>query len=363
QYCVEFYVSIANICLYTTDRIGAYFSNDSVLQVMANTILVTPQIENIIGNFIIDSLGWTKISGNFIASGGEKFMVLGNFRDWTVVDTMLLNYSFASYAYFYIDDVSVYPCDAPVFTAEAGSNQNICLGDSVQIGDTSRSEYIYWWTPIAGLSNDSIANPMASPAVTTTYYLHQKDFKFDETIDSVTVFVYPALPDNAAGNDTLICEGGQAQLGITAGTFSYHWQFSSDLSDTAIANPTAMPLNTSTYILTISNTGCTKTDSVTVAVENCDTAQNSLTIVNAFTPNGDGKNDLFKAKGTNIKTVHLKIINRWGQLLFEATSNDPGWDGTYKGQEVNPGVYYYVIEVTFEDGEVRNKAGSVHLIR
>jgi gliding motility-associated-like protein len=59
----------------------------------------------------------------------------------------------------------------------------------VQIGTTPQNEYIYWWLPITGLSNDSIANPKASPAVTTTYYLHQKDFKFDETVDSITVFV------------------------------------------------------------------------------------------------------------------------------------------------------------------------------
>jgi gliding motility-associated-like protein len=90
---------------------------------------------------------------------------------------------------------------------------------------------------------------------------------------------------------------------------------------------------------------------------------NSLVIVNAFTPNNDGKNDYFHISGTNISTVHLKIINRWGQQLYEGMGENVKWDGKYNGNDVSPGVYYYIIEVTFEDGEVRNKAGSIHLIK
>lgn len=363
SYCVSFHVKLTSLSNYAIDCIGMFFSKDSVRFIAPPMLYDTiPQIKNPSNSFLFDTTNWMKIFGSFTANGGEKFITIGNFYN-----NFNTNYSVLSQpierSYYWVDDISVFDCNAWPYPSSAGNNQNICMGDSVQIGDTSRSEYIYWWTPTAGLSNDSIANPMASPAVTTTYYLHQKDFKFDETIDSVTVFVYPVLPDNAAGHDTLICEGGQAQLGITAGSYNYHWQLSSDLSDTAIANPTAMPVNTSTYILTISNTGCSKTDSVTVTVEPCDTAENSFTNVNAFTPNGDGKNDLFQVKGNNIISVHMKIINRWGQLLFEATGENPGWNGTYNGCEVNPGVYYYLIEVTFKDGEVRNEKGSVHVIR
>jgi gliding motility-associated-like protein len=93
-----------------------------------------------------------------------------------------------AWPYYYLDDVYVYLCDDKV-PAEAGSMQTICKGDSVQIGSTPKSEYTYHWQPAIGLSNTSIANPKASPANTTTYYLQQTDFMGDITFDSVTVNV------------------------------------------------------------------------------------------------------------------------------------------------------------------------------
>jgi gliding motility-associated-like protein len=91
--------------------------------------------------------------------------------------------------------------------------------------------------------------------------------------------------------------------------------------------------------------------------------ENSMTVVSAFTPNGDGVNDLYYVKGINISSIQMKIVNRWGQLLYEATGENPGWDGKYNGNEVSEGVYYYIVEVIFKNGEVRNKAGAIHLIR
>jgi gliding motility-associated-like protein len=90
---------------------------------------------------------------------------------------------------------------------------------------------------------------------------------------------------------------------------------------------------------------------------------NSLVIVNAFTPNGDGKNDVFHIRGNNIQTLKAKIINRWGQELYNWEDLNAGWDGKYNGNDVSPGVYYYIVEVIFKDGEIRNKAGAIHLIR
>jgi hypothetical protein len=108
------------------------------------------------------------------------------------------------FSYYYIDDVSVYPADAPVYVANAGSNVSICPGDSVQLGTTPHPQYLYSWNPSKGLRDSTIANPFVKPSVTTTYYLKQKDFKFTETTSSVTVSVgpcfyfnvYPSLVDN-----------------------------------------------------------------------------------------------------------------------------------------------------------------------
>ena len=79
-----------------------------------------------------------------------------------------------------------------------------------------------------------------------------------------------------------------------------------------------------------------------------------LPVSNAFTPNGDGKNDLY------LKGLDLKIFNRWGQLLF--TGNE-GWDGKYKGNTVSPGTYYYMIKTKklFSE-DVIEKSGSVTVV-
>jgi gliding motility-associated-like protein len=87
-----------------------------------------------------------------------------------------------------------------------------------------------------------------------------------------------------------------------------------------------------------------------------------LFIPNAFTPNGDGRNDRFTVYGNYIKSVKLMIFNQWGEKLFEG-NNLQGWDGTYKGIKQPIGVYVYVAEVLFENGNRYHKKGSINLVR
>jgi gliding motility-associated-like protein len=84
---------------------------------------------------------------------------------------------------------------------------------------------------------------------------------------------------------------------------------------------------------------------------------------NTFTPNGDGKNDIFKIYGNHLLTVRLMIFNQWGEKVFETTDVNGGWDGTYKGKQQPAGVYMYVASATTLDGKSYNKRGSINLIR
>ena len=70
-------------------------------------------------------------------------------------------------------------------------------------------------------------------------------------------------------------------------------------------------------------------------------------IPNAFTPNGDGKNDVFEIYGVGVSQVDLTIYNRWGQEVFQESSNRPQWDGMFKGKMQPPGMYSYLVEVWF----------------
>lgn len=91
--------------------------------------------------------------------------------------------------------------------------------------------------------------------------------------------------------------------------------------------------------------------------------QSSFFVPNAFTPNGDGKNERFKVLGRAIKDIQLQIFNRWGEKVFESYDKKEGWDGTYKGKKMPAGVYTYIVKVQFYDrGSIMQK-GSVTLLR
>lgn len=67
-------------------------------------------------------------------------------------------------------------------------------------------------------------------------------------------------------------------------------------------------------------------------------------IPNAFTPNGDANNDIFRVRGEQIRELLVRVYDRWGEKVFETTTPGKGWDGTYKGKKVNPGVFVYYVE-------------------
>lgn len=87
-------------------------------------------------------------------------------------------------------------------------------------------------------------------------------------------------------------------------------------------------------------------------------------IPNAFTPNGDGKNDAFNIRvSKDAIGMNMTIFDRWGKLLFEGSSITAGWDGTFKGRNVEVGAYQYIIKVKFRDNKTETFTGDVNLIR
>lgn len=125
-YHFEMYINVAGKCKYSTDAIGIYFS-DPIVTGIPNSLPLpfTPQINNGFGN-IPDTLNWTLISGNYIAQGGEEYLIIGNFKDDINTNAILINNSGTlNMAYIYIDDVSLSPCTG---TSEENQDSeiNIC---------------------------------------------------------------------------------------------------------------------------------------------------------------------------------------------------------------------------------------------
>lgn len=159
------------------------------------------------------------------------------------------------------DEVTVTVNPLPV--ANAGIDNELCAGDSVQLNATGGNTYT--WTPVTGLSNANIANPSASPGTTTTYTLTVVDQNNCTDDDQVTITVNP-LPVADAGPDLDICLGDTAQLNATGGT-DYVWTPATGLSNTNIANPLAFPLQPTTYIVNISDAnGCEDSDTMSISI-------------------------------------------------------------------------------------------------
>ncbi|MEI7580034.1 MAG: T9SS type A sorting domain-containing protein [bacterium] len=111
HYCVEFYVNLGDSSKYTISSIGAYFSIENNISTTGGVLNYQPQVENFDTLFLSDKQNWMKISGCFIAIGGEEYLTIGNFKNDSIIDTLSTT-SFGSFegqyeAYYYIDDVSV----------------------------------------------------------------------------------------------------------------------------------------------------------------------------------------------------------------------------------------------------------------
>ena len=105
-------------------------------------------------------------------------------------------------------------------------------------------------------------------------------------------------------------------------------------------------------------------DNDSLASDSTTVLTSSLIIPNAFSPNHDEINDVFKVKShQNIVEFHAYIFNRWGQKLFEWTKLEDGWDGTYRGKDVKQGTYFVLVKARGADGQTYNIRKDVNLLR
>jgi gliding motility-associated-like protein len=152
---------------------------------------------------------------------------------------------------------------------------------------------------------------------------------------------------------------------VSGAIFSYSWSPATGLSDTNIRDPVADPAATTVYQLQVTTAaGCAATGDITVKVFT------QLSIPNAFTPNGDGKNDIFYVLGGPAGSLirDFAIFNRWGQRIFEVHDVPPGdpaygWNGYYQGSAAISGVYVYILDVRFAGGTSQVFKGTVMLVR
>ncbi len=263
--------------------------------------------------------------------------------------------------------VTVLP-DVEIFVPDA----SICPGEEVQLqvevtGTDSLVDVT--WFPADGLSCTDCMDPIASPSETTIYTISTVGCGGVMIDTSMTVEVVP-MPGLTVSEDQLVDLGQTVTLQAINETVTipidWYDEETGELLCTDCPNLVIQPDAAGEYkyiASAVNSLGCGEQDTVMVTVvDPCEVER--IVAENAFTPNGDGFNDQFEIRNDGISTIGLiQIFNRWGEIVFETTDLGIQWDGTFRGDPVNPGVYMYIIQADCVNGSTFQLAGNVTVIR
>jgi gliding motility-associated-like protein len=237
----------------------------------------------------------------------------------------------------------------------------ICKGDTVQLRAVTNAA-AFQWTPASYISNDKSLSLVAFPPQTTSYKIVANP-GFCQTEDSVAVTVLDR-PGVDAGKDQVVKEGEKVKLNAN-GADMYQWLPEWGVSNPQISNPTILippGMDSVTYVVTGAfNNGCTSTDAITIHV----IIKTLVDAPSAFTPNSDGKNDVFRpiVKG-DYQLVDFRIYNRWGGLVFQTNRAYEGWKGREGKDEQSTDTFVWTIQARNKTtGKMLYKKGTVTLIR
>lgn len=248
--------------------------------------------------------------------------------------------------------------------------ETICLNDRVRavakgVGNAPSETFQWFAGPNSTLSDLSCTN-CATPEITPkspgqhVYTVVRTDSYGCTDTASTTINVL-ALPTVLITNgDTIVVRYGEDVQLIAQGAEKYSWSPSWGMNNPNISSPVIKPSESALYtVYGIDNKGCANTDSIYVIVD----FSHNLFIPTAFSPNGDGNNDVFRIANFGYQQVsEFRVFNRWGQEVFYAKDNR-GWDGTYRGEAQDNGTYHYIIKAAFADGHVQTFKGDVVLVR
>jgi gliding motility-associated-like protein len=242
--------------------------------------------------------------------------------------------------------------NASISVSIYNANPFPCDGDIVYLSTTQNFNQIDWTTSESGIqiavtsSGNYGVTVVSSGGCTAS--------------NNVNITFLPKPMVEAGEDVTSDCVNGVMLNGIGDGTPL--WEPALGLSNNNTFDVNAFPINTTTYSLTVDNGTCKATDSLVVTAE-C----SSIYMPSAFTPNGDGLNDVFTAFGMDLKEYQLIIYNRWGEKIFQTKDINLGWDGTYKGTASPLGLYIWELEASDKNGkpllnDIQSR-GTVSLVR
>ncbi|MDQ6761879.1 MAG: gliding motility-associated C-terminal domain-containing protein, partial [Bacteroidota bacterium] len=297
------------------------------------------------------------------------YFSLGN--DTVLCETDVLNYNFnlSNVSYLWNDGSiqNSYTINKPGIYSLAVTQAGCSIADSVQVSYKPRPRVSIGNDTTLCAGNSIVLNALNAGATyiwqdasTQSFYAVAKAGIYSVTANlngckaGDTILInYTGKPSFTLGNDTMICTGQLLVLQPhVEGALSYLWQDGSTQQMYTVTQP-------GYYALRVSNECGTASDDISITTFTCD-----LTMPNAFTPNNDGLNDIFKVKYPYpVKEFHMNVYNQWGQRVFESTDITHGWDGKYKGIPASQGTYAWTISLTDSQGKSQHAKGVVTLLK
>jgi len=259
--------------------------------------------------------------------------------------------------------VTVFVNPAPV--ADPGLNAIICSGRSVQLHGKGGTGWK--WSPVTYLDNADIAEPtVVRPVSSISYTLEVTDGNGCHSLGTAAVQVTVTPPAKVfAGNDTVVVIGQPLRLHAVdvnnSGFTKYEWSPAEGLNDPFSQFPAVAVTKKITYTVTATTPeGCSGADEIILKVY----AYADIFVPNAFTPNGDGHNDLLRVVPAGIREFRsFAVYSRWGQQVFQTSNPDKGWDGAIGGRLQGAGTYIWTALGIDYHGNTIQRRGVVMLIR
>jgi gliding motility-associated-like protein len=210
----------------------------------------------------------------------------------------------------------------------------------------------YWWNEVAGTET--------YVARDSGLYICEAQNLCGTVKDSIHIAIARAPVRKNTTLNFVVNEGEEITLNACAIADVYNWGTNSNSSPPDSILRFIATESSTVYLTVTSNEGCKDVCVYNIAVKNNDV----LLLPTAFSPNGDGLNDEFRILNTNIKLLAFNIYNRWGEMVFSSNNQRNGWDGTFKNEAQDIGVYTWSVEyIVMGSGKQKMAKGNVTLVR
>ena len=249
------------------------------------------------------------------------------------------------------------------------ANDSICVGEQTTVTATNTNPTIsfnYVWTPDSVIVAPSIINSVTVNPTNSQYiYVTATSNTGCVVNDSIQIYVgnIPTPSVIATASETLVAEGSTVQLIGEPSGLIYTWSPGQGVVNVNGQITDAVVDQTTIYTLTVTDGICAKMDTVLITTFEFICGDPYLYIPNAFSPNGDGENEILYVRGALVEEMVFRIYDRWGEMVFESFDRTDGWDGTFRGKALDPDVYDYYLDVTCVGGDEAIVKGNITLLR